>query len=158
MSDLGNKLTFSKNLKYYLERSGKDRKEVCSDLGFKYSTFCEWISAKKYPRIDKIELLANYFKILKSDLIEDKTKKDATGKDLIHLHAFENLTKAEKSLLSNYRQLNPTGQKKVLDFCDDLISTGKYTSIGKEQGYKIVAYGATATEGDNQPPIEEITT
>lgn len=73
MSDIGNKIIFSKNLKYYLDRLGKDRKEVCNDLGFKYSTFCEWVSAKKYPRIDKIELLANYFGILKSDLIEDKS-------------------------------------------------------------------------------------
>ena len=77
MSDIGNKTIFSKNLKYYLNRLGKDRKEVCNDLGFKYSTFCEWVSAKKYPRIDKIELLANYFGILKSDLIEDKSTRTA---------------------------------------------------------------------------------
>ena len=30
--------------------------------------------AKKYPRMDKVEMMANYFGILKSDLIEDKTK------------------------------------------------------------------------------------
>jgi hypothetical protein len=34
----------------------------------------EWLKAKKYPRIDKIEILANYFGILKSDLIEEKSK------------------------------------------------------------------------------------
>lgn len=33
--------------------------------------------AKTYPRIDKIELLTNYFIILKSDLVEDySTHKD----------------------------------------------------------------------------------
>ncbi|EJE4540903.1 transcriptional regulator, partial [Staphylococcus pseudintermedius] len=31
-------------------------------------------NAKTYPRIDKIELLANYFNVNKSDLVEDKTK------------------------------------------------------------------------------------
>ncbi len=72
MSGLGNKEIMSQNLKFYLEKSGKDRNEVCQDLGFKYSTFSDWINGNKYPRIDKIEMLANYFGIQKSDLIEDK--------------------------------------------------------------------------------------
>jgi transcriptional regulator with XRE-family HTH domain len=41
-------------------------------VGVATSTFNDWMKAKKYPRIDKIEIMANYFKILKSDLIEDK--------------------------------------------------------------------------------------
>lgn len=74
MSDLGNKVVFAKNLNYYLNISGKERKQVCEDLNIKYSTFSEWVNANKYPRIDKIEALANYFGIMKSDLIEDHTK------------------------------------------------------------------------------------
>lgn len=74
MSDLGNKEIFSKNLKYYIEKSGKDRRELADIWGFPYSTVTEWINAKKYPRIDRIEIMANYFGILKSDLIEDNTK------------------------------------------------------------------------------------
>jgi len=73
MSDLGNKDIFSKNLKRYIEESGKDRRELAEIWGFPYSTVTEWINAKKYPRIDKVEIMANYFGILKSDLIEDKT-------------------------------------------------------------------------------------
>ena len=75
MSDLGNKVVFAKNLNYYLNISGKERKQVCEDLNIKYSTFSEWVNANKYPRIDKIEALANYFGIMKSDLIEDNTRK-----------------------------------------------------------------------------------
>ena len=71
MSNLGNKEIFAKNLAYYLGRSGKDQKEVAEVLGVAPSTFNEWMKAKKYPRIDKIEMLANYFGILKSDLIEE---------------------------------------------------------------------------------------
>jgi len=74
MSDLGNKVVFAKNLNYYLNISGKERKQVCEDLNIKYSTFSEWVNANKYPRIDKIEALANYFGIMKSDLIEDRAK------------------------------------------------------------------------------------
>lgn len=56
-----------------MEQKGKDRRQVCEDLGFKYTTFTDWYNGKKYPRIDKIEMLADYFGVLKSDLIEDKS-------------------------------------------------------------------------------------
>lgn len=74
MSNIGNKETLSKNLKYYIEKSGKDRGELAEIWGFPYSTLTEWINAKKYPRIDRIEIMADYFGILKSDLIEEKTE------------------------------------------------------------------------------------
>jgi repressor LexA len=72
MSNIGNKETMSKNLKYYIERSGKDRKTLAAIWGFPYSTVTDWINGNKYPRIDRIEVMADYFGIQKSDLIEDK--------------------------------------------------------------------------------------
>lgn len=74
MSDLGNKTIMSQNLNYYMKLNNKSRQEVCRDLGFKYTTFCDWVNGKTYPRIDKIEMLANYFHVTKSDLVEDKSK------------------------------------------------------------------------------------
>lgn len=44
MSDLGNKETMSRNLKKYIELSGKERGEIAKDLGFSYSTFTDWIN------------------------------------------------------------------------------------------------------------------
>lgn len=72
MSNLGNKETMAKNLRYYVERSGKSQKELSEIFDVATSTFNDWMKAKKYPRIDKIEMMANYFGILKSDLIEEK--------------------------------------------------------------------------------------
>ena len=74
MSGLGNKVILSKNLKYYIEKSGKDRRELAAIWGFPYSTVSEWINGNKYPRIDRIEIMADYFGILKSDLIEQRTE------------------------------------------------------------------------------------
>lgn len=74
MSNIGNKEIMSKNLKYFIEKSGKDRRELAEIWGFPYSTVTEWINGRKYPRIDRIEVMADYFGILKSDLIEEKTK------------------------------------------------------------------------------------
>ena len=72
MSDLGNKEVFSKNLKYYMEKYNKTRNDIAQITNVPYSTVSSWCNALYYPRIDKIEMLANYFNILKSDLVEDK--------------------------------------------------------------------------------------
>lgn len=65
---------FGSNLRRYMERSGKSQRQLAEIVGVSTATFSDWINGKKYPRIDKIEILANYFGILKSDLIEDKTE------------------------------------------------------------------------------------
>lgn len=80
MSDLGNKEIFAKNLKYYMKLNCKDRNDICRDLKFPYTTFAEWYNGNIYPRIDKIEMLANYFNIKKSDLIERKENEDILKK------------------------------------------------------------------------------
>lgn len=73
MQSIENKEVFAQNLSYYIERSGKSQRDIATKLGLATSTLNNWVTAKKYPRIDKIELLATYFGIQKSDLIEDKT-------------------------------------------------------------------------------------
>ena len=71
-NDLGNKEIFSDNLKRYIEDTDVSRMELSKSLDIPYSTLSDWVNGNKYPRIDKIELLANYFNIDKSDLIEEK--------------------------------------------------------------------------------------
>ena len=73
-SNIGNKEIMAKNLAYYVERSGKSQRELADVLGIATSTFNDWMKGKTYPRIDKIEMLANIFGILKSDLIEERTE------------------------------------------------------------------------------------
>jgi len=63
---------FSQNLQRYIAESGKTQKELSDIIGVSAPTFNEWVSGKKFPRIDKIQKLADYFGILKSDLIEEK--------------------------------------------------------------------------------------
>lgn len=74
MSDIGNKQVFGNNLAYYVERSGKSQRELAEMVGVASSTFNDWVKGRKYPRIDKVEMLANIFGILKSDLIEERTE------------------------------------------------------------------------------------
>lgn len=84
MSVIGNKAILSKNLKKYIALSGKDRKELAEIWGFPYSTVPEWVNGRKYPRIDRIEIMADYFGILKSDLIEEEmTEESAKENDTL---------------------------------------------------------------------------
>lgn len=68
------KEVFAANLRRYMEQRGKTQKELAEIAGVSGPTMHDWLKAKKYPRIDKIEILANYFGILKSDLIEEKSE------------------------------------------------------------------------------------
>lgn len=108
MSNLGNKEIFAKNLAYYLEKSGRDQQVVAEVIGVAQSTFSEWMRAKKYPRIDKIEMLANYFGILKSDLIEEVREEGYSPSE-------PQLTEGEKMLLELFRQIPEDQQKVFLD-------------------------------------------
>lgn len=84
MKDFGNKEIFAKNLRRYAEKTGKTQKQLAEIVGVAHSTFNDWATAKKYPRIDKIEILANYFGVLKSDLIEEKlTEEKEKDNDLL---------------------------------------------------------------------------
>ena len=94
----------SKNLKKYIAKSGKDRGEVAKDLGISYSTLTDWVNGNKYPRINNIEKLAAYFKVSKSDLIEDfeeiKKDNDTLATVIVKLRMNKELLNVVEKLLS----------------------------------------------------------
>lgn len=73
---LGNKEIMAKNIRRYLELNDMTQTDLCNALNLKFMTVSDWVNAKSYPRIDKIELMANYFGISKADLVEEHTDKD----------------------------------------------------------------------------------
>lgn len=75
MSDLGNKQIMAKNIRKYMELNNMTQTDLCNALGLKFMTVSDWVNAKSYPRIDKIEMMANFFGISKADLVEDNTEK-----------------------------------------------------------------------------------
>lgn len=89
-----NKEVMARNLKKYMDIKGVNAAEVCKALDFKTNTFSNWVTAKIYPRIDKIEQLADYFGISKSALVEDSD-------NLV-------LTPKEQKLVINYRESDET--------------------------------------------------
>lgn len=72
MGGLGNNRIMAENIKRYMEKKDINAKQLAKILDFPYTTVLSWINATNYPRIDKIEQMADFFGIKKSDLIEDK--------------------------------------------------------------------------------------
>ena len=101
---MDNKNIFAANLQKQMELKGVSRNDICNALGISYFTVSDWVNGKKYPRMDKVEMLANYFGIKKSDLIEDKRAKDTPDK-------FE-LTEGEKMFIELFRQI-PEGEREM---------------------------------------------
>lgn len=71
------KRIFAKNLNFYISKSNKQQNEVAKDLGFPPTTFNTWCVGKVMPKMGKVQALADYFGVLKSDLLEDKNKDDS---------------------------------------------------------------------------------
>jgi SOS-response transcriptional repressors (RecA-mediated autopeptidases) len=65
------KKTMAKNLRFQLDRKGMQQTDLASKLSIPEMTVSNWLTAKTYPRMDKIQLIADFFHIRKSDLTED---------------------------------------------------------------------------------------
>jgi repressor LexA len=88
---LGDASVFSKNLLRCIERSDKTQRELARAVGVSPSTICDWTRGRAYPRMDKLQKLADYFGISKSELVEENyvaketvSKKEQEIIDLFH--------------------------------------------------------------------------
>ena len=113
MSNLGNKRIMAKNIQRYMDLAGVKAKDVCETLNIPMPTFSDWVNAKTYPRIDTIEMLANYFGISKADLVEECPE---IGMDdftyAMHNHSGDLTDKDKEILLSMAQQLADAHRKK----------------------------------------------
>lgn len=122
MNDDQYRKIFSRNLRRYMSLNDKNQTDLIRDLGFNKSAVSTWCNGTRLPRMDKVDALAKYFNIKRSDLIEDRTDKPSDDKPA---YAAE-----ETTLINKYRTLNEAGQDKVNDYIDDLASSEKYRKSG----------------------------
>lgn len=93
---------FANNLKHYVNLSNKQQKEISKELNIPYQTFNGWCKGVSFPSMDKIQILADYFHIGKSDLIDLQK-----GNHKIYL------TDEEEKIIIAYRKL-PDSNKDML--------------------------------------------
>lgn len=72
MSDEQYRETFVRNLNYYMKKKNKTQQDLIDDLDFSSSTVSNWCTGARLPRMGKIQILADYLGIKKTDLLEDK--------------------------------------------------------------------------------------
>lgn len=96
------KIRFSKNLKEIMNKHCKSQGDLVRDLNFRQATVSDWLNGKKYPRMDKIEKLANYFNISINDLLIQTSSPAPLS-----------LTPQEETHIKKYRQLDADGKERV---------------------------------------------
>ena len=102
------KRIFAENLNYYIKNSGKSPTEIANILGVPVGTFFDWLKAKTYPRVNKIELLTEYFGITKSDLLEEHSER----------RTFNKLSDSREIFANNLCTLLETCRKSRQEVCD----------------------------------------
>lgn len=95
------KKMFSANLKQIMLDHSKTQSDLVKDLNLRQATVSDWLNGKKYPRMDKVELLAKYFNVSINDLIMVVPKFEYT------------MSPKEKMIIKKYRQLDAGGQDRI---------------------------------------------
>ena len=113
---MDNRNIFANNLKKQMELKGVSRKDLSEALGISYFTITAWVNSTKYPRMDKVEMLSNFFGIQKSDLIEDKTEEENSPDQLV-------LTEGEQELLELFRRIPEENRALVLEMIRAAVKT-----------------------------------
>lgn len=100
-NELENTEVFSRNLSRYIKGAEKTQLDVAKAIGVSPSTITDWIKGRTYPRMDKIQLLSEYFGIQKSDLVEDVNvgKEAVTDEDQKVLDLFHKVPKEKRELV-----------------------------------------------------------
>lgn len=100
---------FTRNLNRYLTDSGKLQKDVASAIGVSPQTFNTWCKGIAIPRMGKVQALADYFGIGKTDLIDDKPS------HTIPDHA-----------LRLFSQLDQIDQERIIERMETMLESDKY--------------------------------
>lgn len=120
MTDKEQKRVFSINLTSYLGK--KSQKEVAKAIGVSPQTFNTWCQGIALPRMGKLQLLADYFGIEKSDLIDDKTNQTKESESNI-------FNDDDMRLIDAFNKLNSLGKEKAKEYISDLTEQPKYTVV-----------------------------
>lgn len=108
MDETAFKKMFARNLTYYINASGKTQAEVAKALHLNKATLSSWCTGTRTPRMDKVDLLCEYFKIRRSDLMEEHSR-SSSANSAIRM----DVTSDEADLINSYRRLTDEGKTMV---------------------------------------------
>ena len=113
---------FAKNLNYYISNSGKQQKEVAEALGFPHTTFNTGCTGKIMPKMGKVQAIADYFKILKSDLIDDKSFREPSEEFLEIVAKLGADDEQFQKIIIDYYHMSADRKKVFCEFFNTFVS------------------------------------
>lgn len=75
MSDNAREI-FIKNLRYIMEKKGITQADICRELNIPSATMSNWFTGQRYPRIDKMQQLADILGVTYSTLTTESGLQD----------------------------------------------------------------------------------
>lgn len=117
---------FANNLTQLMKSRGINQSQLSADLNIAGTTISSWVQGKRYPRVDKIKLLADYFNVKKSDLTEDNNSIDK-------MYDLEELLKDPNRLLAAVEDIQQSYNATLPPGSVNRITTAKH---------KIPVYGS----------------
>ena len=123
MTDEERKRIFSKNLVNILNERSKTQIEVAKAIGVSQQTFNTWCRGIALPRMGKVQLLADYFNIKMTELLEDSPGESEPSIDSNRLR-----------LLKLYDSLNDDGMKRLIEYALLLNSSGVFKEYSPKDG------------------------
>lgn len=121
MSEQEERHIFSKNLRYFVSTQEKNQKEIADAIGVSPQTFNTWYQGIALPRMAKVEKLARFFGISKSDLLEERALLDKTVADSARLLIQIKNSPELMQLNRDFIQLSGSHQQSVLNLVHSLL-------------------------------------
>lgn len=163
------KIVFSKNLKLQLDKRGLNQTDMARDLNIPETTVSNWMKAGTYPRPDKIQLMANYFNIRRSDLTEEQpTNLIEVQPNFVKIPILGTIACGEPILaqqnvegyMYEFSELLPTGNIFALvakgDSMEPTIPNGSKVLIREQSEVEYGEIAAVLVNGDTEATLKRV--
>lgn len=158
----------AKNLNELLDLKRKSQADVIRDTGFAEATVRSWFNGEKYPRLDKIQALADYFNVSRSRITEDQSDGMLKVSQLIPIPILGDIACGEaitaEENIQGYREeiadMLPTGNLFYLhckgDSMAPTIPDGSYVLIRQQPSVEDGEIAAVLVNGDTEATLKRI--
>lgn len=121
MTDDEQKKLFAKNLNKYISLNQKQQVDVARDLNISPTRLNMWCNGNSMPKVSVIQKLADYFRIGKSDLTDEKEDFDSDAEFLNRALKIALNDKRFAQIVIGYSKLSIDKKDLICDFFEKFI-------------------------------------
>ena len=113
------KQTFARKLRYYINLYNINQTQVSEIAHVSKQSVSNWLNCKLLPRMGAIELLAEHFHILKSDLLEEKEEQTTPYFSTLE-EAIRFIMQNDTVMASRGIDLSKMSEQEIMDLAQDI--------------------------------------